>query len=213
MSPRIRAGRDSRVARRRSRARLGNPIPPIPDDKVEQPRSTPCRLVTDADGFTIHAPTVPFERVEGGIGGCGVVLAVVGVLGMLISVVVALSFGFARAPLAAVLLLPFGSLAATGFWATAVGWGPSRFPTTLEVSRQTLTVTYGRGWGSKQRRWNREDLAAIRVVSDHGRPAGMCLEIVPVKGGSLWCLKGRDDDELAWIAAQLRLALDLPQSD
>jgi hypothetical protein len=77
---------------------------------------------------------------------------------------------------------------------------------------ELLVLRYGI-FGKKRDWWVREQLAAIRASGSDTKINNrqlLQLEIVPVAGKSVKLLTGRDEQELAWIATQLRKTTKLP---
>lgn len=82
----------------------------------------------------------------------------------------------------------------------------------LDVARTEFIVSRQSIFGIKQHQWSREDLKSILVAPSgtvvNGRPI-MCLKIEPRGGTALKMLSQLDDNELEWLAAELREALGL----
>lgn len=105
-----------------------------------------------------------------------------------------------------------------GFWligfgmlAGAVHMGRRRAE--LSADSTGLRIETQGLFGAKQREWTRGDIAAIRAdasgMTVNDRPV-IELQIHPAMGKKAGFLAGRDEDELRWIAAQLRRALNIP---
>ena len=95
----------------------------------------------------------------------------------------------------------------------AINMGRRRATLIVESGRLALTQTGI--WGTKHRMWERGEIAAIRAdksgMEMNDRPV-IELQIHPVAGKKAGFFGGRDDDELRWIATELRQALDVPAS-
>ncbi len=68
-------------------------------------------------------------------------------------------------------------------------------------------------FGTKQREWRRDEIAAVRAdksgMEVNDRPV-IELQIHPAAGKKVGFLAGRNEEELRWIASQLRRALKVP---
>ncbi len=105
-----------------------------------------------------------------------------------------------------------------GFWligfallAGAVNQGRRRAELTADSA--TLRIESHGIFGSKQREWRRDELAAIRAdasgMTVNDRPV-INLQIHPTIGKRAGFFAGRNEDELRWIAWQLRRVLKVP---
>jgi hypothetical protein len=83
----------------------------------------------------------------------------------------------------------------------------------LVVEGRQLRVTTKGLFGTKQRSWSRDDIAAIRAdrsgMEVNDRPV-MELQIHPRLGKKVGLLGGREEAELRWLATRLRQALQVP---
>ena len=85
----------------------------------------------------------------------------------------------------------------------------------LLVENGELRVAQEDLFGAKRRTWRREEIAAIRADA-----SGMAvndvpiieLQIHPLNGRKAGFFAGRDEQELRWMATELRRALQLPAS-
>ena len=104
------------------------------------------------------------------------------------------------------------------FWAVGIGlllgalnMGQRR-AASLAVTGGSLMVLQTGLFGGKRRTWEPGDVAAVRVG-----PSGLEVNEVPVQelqiidaaGQSFTVLAGRTDDELEWVAEELRRALNV----
>lgn len=81
--------------------------------------------------------------------------------------------------------------------------------TVFEVNGQTLRMTQSRLLGAKHHEWPRgqnHTIQYVRLNYSRGRYVN-ALEITGISNPSRYLLKGRDEAELRWLAANLRLAL------
>jgi hypothetical protein len=105
------------------------------------------------------------------------------------------------------------------FWAVGIGVllgavNMGRRQAAIAVTGGTLMVIQTGIFGSKQRDWPPGDVEAVRTG-----PSGMTVNDKPVlelqifDGGAhkFGLLAGRRDDELRWMAAELRQALGVPE--
>jgi hypothetical protein len=83
----------------------------------------------------------------------------------------------------------------------------------LRVEKDILIVVETNLFGTKQREWRRNEIAAVRadgsgmVVND---VPIIELQIHPVTGKKIGLFAGRSNDELQWIATELRRELNVP---
>lgn len=104
------------------------------------------------------------------------------------------------------------------FWAVGLGMLASainmgRRTATLDVQGGRLCVETKGLFGAKRLEWSQAEIAAIRADSSgmevNERPV-IELQIYPIAGKKVGLLAGRDEDELRWMAARLRGALQVP---
>ena len=84
---------------------------------------------------------------------------------------------------------------------------------TLSVESGALRVTQTTLFGTKQREWRLREIAAIRADA-----SGMAVNNVPIielqihprVGKKAGFFAGRDEQELRWLATELRHALNVP---
>jgi len=105
-----------------------------------------------------------------------------------------------------------------GFWAIGIGLLAAaahlgKRQAMLCVSGGRLSVDQRGLFGAKHREWQRDDIAAIRADASNmevnDRPLTE-IQIHPVVGKKVGLLAGRCEDELRWIASELRRALGVP---
>ena len=81
------------------------------------------------------------------------------------------------------------------------------------VEGRQLRVTTKGLFGTKERRWDRDEIAAIRAdrsnMEVNDRPV-IELQIQPRTGKKTGLLAGRNEQELRWLATRLRQALQVP---
>jgi len=104
------------------------------------------------------------------------------------------------------------------FWAIGVGLvigsvNMGRRSAVLAAEGGRLVTETRNLFGTKRRTWERSDIAAIRAgpsgMEVNNRPV-IELQIHPRIGKKVGLLAGRDENELRWMATQLRRALNLP---
>ena len=107
-------------------------------------------------------------------------------------------------------LLVFWSIG-LGLLAVAVNLG--KRSAELVVEGRQLRVTTKGLFGTKERRWDRDEIAAIRAdrsnMEVNDRPV-IELQIQPRTGKKTGLLAGRNEQELRWLATRLRQALQVP---
>jgi hypothetical protein len=104
------------------------------------------------------------------------------------------------------------------FWLVGIGLllaalNMARRRAAIAVTSGTLMVIQTGLFGTKQRTWEAGDVEAVRIG-----PSGMTVNDKPVMqlqifdggGDSFGMLTGRANDELKWLAAELRAALNVP---
>jgi hypothetical protein len=105
-----------------------------------------------------------------------------------------------------------------GFWAVGLGL----LAGAVNLGRRTAVITVEGGrlhiatrgvLGRREREWNPGEVSAVRADASgmevNDRPV-LELQVHRAVGGKVGFLAGRDDEELRWMAASLRLALDVP---
>ncbi|GEM_PF-2349038 len=107
------------------------------------------------------------------------------------------------------------------FWAVGIlvlllGLNMMRKQAVIDVVHDTLLLTQQSIFGRKMHEWRRDELLDIRV--DHSGTSVnnrslMNLQFVPRDGKVVALFTGRDDDELNWMAAHLRTAMQIRKQD
>jgi hypothetical protein len=98
-----------------------------------------------------------------------------------------------------------------GLMAGAINMGKRQ--AVITAGKSGLTVTESGLFGQKRREFRREDVAAIRADASGMKVNDVDLielQIHPVTGKKAGLFVGRDDDELRWMATELRKALGVP---
>lgn len=95
--------------------------------------------------------------------------------------------------------------------AGAINMGRRR--ATISVTRSELQITQDGLFGTKSRTWRREEISAVRAdasgLTVNNVPV-IELQIHPVAGKKAGLLAGRNEEELRWIATEMRQALNVP---
>jgi hypothetical protein len=118
-----------------------------------------------------------------------------------------------------------GAKTSSGFW-LAIPWfwliglalmigavRVGRRRTSLVVESGKLSMTQTDPFGTKHREWQRGEISAIRADASEMKSNHRWiieLQIHPVAGKKVGMLAGRKDDELRWLATELRRALNAP---
>jgi len=192
-----------------------------PDDlPVTQPAGSRVTCDHHADGLTLTVPPAGLRRGSKGLFGFALlwngfmavfttimVLAMTGVMEMESNIDNV--FGL------------IGAIAFVGlFWAIGIGLmlgavNAGRRHAVLDVVGDTLLVYRRSIFGTKQREWNAHDISHIRIgpsgTEVNNRPI-MQLQIHPKSGKKYGLLSQTSDDEIRWIAHELRQALRVPAS-
>jgi hypothetical protein len=116
---------------------------------------------------------------------------------------------------------PWGAwLFIAGFW----GIGLTMLASAINMGRRRAVLTVESGglrvdqhglFGANSREWQRGQISAVRVDRsgmEVNHVPLMQLQIHPVGGKKFGLLTGRPEDELRWIASELRRALSVPAS-
>lgn len=106
----------------------------------------------------------------------------------------------------------------SGFWLVGIGMlvaaiNLGRRRAELTVAGNRLSLRTEGIFGVKQREWSRNEITAIRAGASgmevNNRPV-MELQIHPVTGKKFGVLAGRNEQELRWMATELRRVLKVP---
>lgn len=106
-----------------------------------------------------------------------------------------------------------------GFWAigfamltAAINMGKRH--AVIDMIHDTLLITRKNIFGVKQNEWRRDEIKSIRCGASgmevNNEPV-IELQIHPKEGKKVGLFSGRDDAELKWMAAVIRVAMDLPR--
>jgi hypothetical protein len=179
-------------------------------DQLEKPAGSKVRITTGVNGPVIEIPPAGLWKGSKG-------LLAFGIFWCLFMVVFTGFFLFTNqkdsqgVPGGVWLFIAAFWLIGLGLLAGAVNMGRRR--ATLRVEKSGLRVTQTNLFGIKSREWRREAIAALRADA-----SGMAvndvpileLQIHPVTGKKAGFFAGRADDELRWLATELRRALNVP---
>jgi hypothetical protein len=106
--------------------------------------------------------------------------------------------------------IPFGLI---GVGLIAFAQNLARRRTTFLVEGGRLKATQSGPFGTREREWQRNEIAAIRADASgmevNERPV-IDLQVHPIIGKKVGYLASRDENELRWIATELRRALNVP---
>jgi hypothetical protein len=183
---------------------------PGPDDVPPQPPESRAVLEQTRDGFRLTMPPLGWWGKVPVMTLVGVLLLAAGTAGA-----VALAQNWA-------LLKPWWAIpgAAVSGLLVVLGMGLllevltyGRRRRVLTVSGSTLSLWQTTWWGSRERSWAREDIAAIDVgplAAGRGEFVLPQLQVHPHRGRPYRFLVYHDGDELLWIAALLRQGLGVP---
>ena len=173
-----------------------------------KPSDTRIRVESRLDGFVMAIPAPGLAKGSYGLFPFAIIWCVI------IGVITALTlFGKNRSLGSSLGFVPFW-LAGLGLTIAAIHMGKRR--ATLAVEGGNLKCVQIGPFGTKQREWRRGEIAAIRAdrsgMEVNNRQV-IELQIHPVSGRKVGLFGGRDDDELRWIASELRRALNVPASN
>lgn len=178
----------------------------------KRPRKATGVLSRNADGISITLPARGFFRGSKGLGCFSLVwIGFVSVFGF-ISVGMFVQNGFSLHT------LPFLAIS-TVFFAIGLvmfffAWRTGKQHAVIDVVGEDLLITRQSVGAARTSSWHRGEIDRIVVG-----PSGMEVNDVPVRELHIWTMNGkkagffaeRDDDELQWIAGQIRLALRQPE--
>jgi hypothetical protein len=176
-----------------------DPLAQWNDDSTRQPANSRAVVNEFPEGVTITLPPAGLR------GGGGTLLTIGLMLAGIMAGLVALTRG-----LPVFLQGLFAVLGVVGLLIAIHGVRVARRRAVLAVVDRELLVMQTGLIRSKERRWQAEDLSAVRVdksgIEINDEPV-LELQIVPRTGIKFGLLAGRDVAEIAWIAAVLRKRL------
>lgn len=190
---------------------------PHDEDEVDstpvQPGGSRIEIRRFDDGVSIEVPPAGLWRGSGGLFGFSLLCN--GFLTLLTTAVLRSVFGGNPQDQVSWTVVPFLAI----FWSVGIGIllgsiQMGRRHAGLAVAGGTLMVLQTGLFGKKQREWPLADILAIRAG-----PTGMTvnhqpvleLQIYDTHGGKLGLLAGRAEEELRWLAHELRLAARAPE--
>jgi hypothetical protein len=179
------------------------------DDVLEQPAGSRVQITESAGGIRLSVPPAGVWRGSAGffffsLVWCGF---------MTVITTMVLLPGSKRTASVSLIVLIF-----SGFW--AIGLAMMAFA--INVGRRTAEFVVESGclrvetkglFGTKQREWSRDEIAAVRAdrsgMEVNHRPV-IELQVHPRTGKKAGFLAGRNETELRWLATRLRRALNVP---
>jgi hypothetical protein len=180
---------------------------------VPKPPDSLVRVEPRQDGVTLVVPPAGLRKGGRGLFGFGVVWCLF--MSVLTGLIVFTGSKNARgAPGAALAFVGVFWLIGAGMLAGAINMGRRR--AILLVENGQLKVAQTGIFGAKKWEWNHEAIAAIRAdasgITVNNAPV-IELQIHPFKGRKTGFFAGRDEQELRWMASELRLALKVPAKE
>lgn len=189
-----------------------------PAEPLSQPAGSSITLENNAQGLTLTVPPVGFFRGSAGLGVFAIFWNGFLILVTTIALTTILSGGTFKtksgAPASPWIVALFMSI----FWAVGLGMLTAalhmgRRRAIIDVVDDALLITQAGLFGTTQRQWSRQQIAAIcrgpSNMTVNNRPV-LELQVHPVEGKRVGFLSGRGDEDLAWVADVLRRALELP---
>lgn len=193
----------------------------VPEKKIEQPSTSKAVLTYQEQGLTFDIPPTGWLRGSKGIGlfallWNGFILVFISL--MLFSMINGVGSTSNPQPLLMLLfMLPFVAVG-IGMAAFAAHLGKSRSRLVIVGSGQDAVLAFFRDspvLKSRELSWTTEQLSHIcvgdSIMSVNDQPIQE-LQIHPKQGKKIGLLAQLDDDELRWIAYELRNQLDLKRS-
>lgn len=178
-------------------------------DFTEQPPGSQVEIQRRASGIAIVIPPAGLRKGSKGL----LAFAVFWCLFMVVftSIVVASTLKKSDTPwFVWLFIMAFWGIG-LGLLAAAINMGRRR--ATLSAEGDLLRVTQTGPFGTKVREWRRGEIAAIRADASgmevNDAPI-IELQIHPVVGKKAGYFAGRDEQELRWLATELRRALNVP---
>jgi len=181
---------------------------PEPVEVVPKPADSQVRVEPRPDGVLLVVPPAGLRKGSKGLFGFGI-------LWCLIVAVISIAIASAKN----VRGNPFVGWALIGvFWLVGLSMltgaiNMARRQAMLLVENGQLKVAQIGIFGAKRWDWNRENIAAIRADTSgmeiNNAPV-IELQIRPVNGKKVGFFAGRDQEELRWMASELRRALKVP---
>ena len=177
---------------------------------VPQPPDSLVRVEPRPDGIALVVPPAGLRKGSKGLFGFGIVwcLFMSVFTGMILFAGLKNTRG---APGAAWAFVGVFWLVGLSMLTGAINMGRRRAMLLFESGQ--LTVAQIGIFGAKKWEWNRDDIAAIRAdasgITVNNAPV-IELQIHPVRGKKTGFFAGRDEQELRWMASELRRALKMP---
>jgi hypothetical protein len=190
-------------------------VPALEEKPLQQPPDSQITVEHFPDGLTINVPPAGLWRGTQGLFPFAILWN--GFMSVFTPVLLVGIFGNKAQEQSAYLIVP---ALLSLFWLVGIGLllgslNMGRRRAAIAVTGGTLMVLQTGLFGSKQRDWGQADVENIRAA-----PSGMEvnnkpileLQIYGLRSGKFALLAGRRDDELFWIASELRAALGLSES-
>ena len=181
------------------------------DPIVEQPPNSSVKIEPAADGFALVIPPAGLWKGSRGLFGFGLFWCLFMCVFTAICVLPGLHNKRNSVPGVFWIFIPVFWAIGLGLLASAVNMGRRR--ARLVVAGGRLRIAQQSLLGARVWEWPRENLAAIRAdrsgMEVNSRPL-LELQVHPAGAKKVGLLAGRGDDELRWIAAELRRALRVP---
>ena len=183
-------------------------LPPV--EVVPKPADSQVRVEPRPDGILLVVPPAGLRKGSKGLFGFGIVWC-------LIVAAITLAIGSANAknvrgnPVVGWTLMGVFWLVGLGLLTGAINMARRRAMLLVENGR--LQVAQIGIFGAKRWDWNRENIGAIRADAsgmEINNVPVIELQIQPVNGKKVGFFAGRDQQELAWMASELRRALKVP---
>lgn len=186
-----------------------NPLQAAPEE-VERPPGTAVRVEPTSNGLSMVVPPVGVRKGGKGLLGFSIMWCLF---------MAAFTFAWGAGAHSKSRAVPWPLwLFIAAFWAIGLGMltgaiNMGKRRALLLVANGRLKVAYSGIWGTKQWEWPRESIAAIRAdgsgMEVNHRPVPE-LQVHPVGGRKVGFFAGRPENELRWMAFELRRALEVP---
>lgn len=179
----------------------------VPESVPAQPTSSAVHIDRLPSGITLRIPPAGFTKAAMGPFLFGVIWC--GAISLF-------TFGMFAIGVPLAMYLFMSIFWIVGLAMLLLGVSLMRRQAVIDVVHDTLVVTQQGIFGRKQNEWRAEDLLDVRVdhsgTSINDRPI-LNLQFVPREGAIVGLGTGRDEEELYWMAAEIRTALRLKKRE
>jgi hypothetical protein len=178
------------------------------ENVTEKPANSSVIVQNHPGGITLDIPPPGFRKGTGGLFFFAIIWC-----SFVAAMIAAILFGHTSGPqnkLPPLLFMSVFSMVGIGMLLASINMAKRRI--TLTAGPSELTIVTAGPFGVKRRDFRRPDIASVRVgrsnIESNHRP-WMELQVHLTTGKKEGFLAGRDEEELGWIAAELRKAMGM----